>query len=75
MRGLDDIAIEILEDGTIKVTTNPVSGPNHASAEAFLREMSKLAGGETTRTRRSDAHTHQHGHIHSHDGGHTHHEH
>lgn len=72
MPGLDRIPIEILDDGTIKFTTDAVSGPNHAAAEAFLRECAKLAGGETTRTRRADTHTHAHSHTHSHEGGHTH---
>ena len=70
MPGQDAIEIEILEDGTIKITTDPISGPNHVNAEAFLREMARMAGGETTRTRRSDK-THTHGHGHSHDD-HTH---
>ena len=48
----DRIKIEILEDGTIKVTTDPISGPNHVNAEGFLRQMASLAGGETKRARR-----------------------
>jgi hypothetical protein len=42
----DEITITILDDGTIKVETDSVSAPVHANAEAFLREMSRLAGGE-----------------------------
>ena len=63
----DDIEIEILEDGTIKSTTNPVSGANHANAEQFLALMGRMAGGETTRVRKGTAHTHTHGHAHTHD--------
>lgn len=44
----DQIKITILDDGTIKVETDKISGPNHLNSEQFLREMSKLAGGEVT---------------------------
>ena len=42
---MDAINIKILDDGTIRVETDKISGPNHLGAEQFLREMSKLAGG------------------------------
>lgn len=64
----DVMKIEILADGTIKTTTDPISGANHQSAEMFLDFMARMAGGETTRERRTDSH----GHEHSHDHGHTH---
>ena len=41
----DQIKITILEDGTLKVETGKISGPNHLGAEQFLREMSRLCGG------------------------------
>ena len=72
----DNIQIEILEDGTIKITTDPISGANHANAEGFLNFMARMAGGETSREHRKDkavTHTHSHGHTHTHShGGHTH---
>jgi hypothetical protein len=70
----DTMQIEILEDGTIKTTTDPISGANHANAEEFLRFMARMAGGETTRQRRTDAHHHhgEHEHAHDHDGEHEH---
>ena len=59
----DRLTIEILEDGTIKTTSDEVSAPNHDNAEQFLRAMARLAGGETTRTARQDApRDHHHGH-------------
>lgn len=64
----DHIEIEVLEDGTIKVITDPISGANHANAEEFLRFMARMAGGETTRVKRSDTH-HAHGHHHHHYDG------
>jgi len=63
---LDTLQIEILEDGTIKTLTDAVSAPNHANAEQFLQYMATLAGGETTRQKRSDTqHTQAHTHAHS----------
>lgn len=44
----DIISVEILPDGTIKTETDGVSMPNHQSAEKFLKEMFRLAGGKTT---------------------------
>ena len=66
----DKMKIEILLDGTIKTTTDAVSKASHDNAEQFLRATAKLAGGETTRTRRTDInparHVHEHGHEHDH---------
>ena len=61
------IAIEILPDGTIKTSTDAVSMPNHANPEAFLREMSRLAGGAVERRHK---HGHAHSHLHSHSHAH-----
>ena len=64
--GHDEIQIELLDDGTIKVTTDAVSMPNHASAEEFLRVMAQLAGGNQERTRQAHAVHHHHEHTHEH---------
>jgi hypothetical protein len=71
----DNIQIEILDDGTIKITTDPISGANHTNAEGFLREIANLAGGETTREKRTDkkiTHSHDHHHTHTHTHDHKH---
>lgn len=60
---MDTIKIEILGDGTIKVETDQVSPANHVNAEAFLREMARLAGGVTDIKAK---HGHLHGHVHKH---------
>jgi hypothetical protein len=73
MMNLDDIKFEVLEDGTISVKTDQVSGVNHMSADELLTEMAKLAGGVLTKTKRSRIsggvklveHTHG-GHTHQH---------
>lgn len=64
----DKLIIEVLEDGTIKTTTDAVSAANHANAEGFLRQMATLAGGKSERTRRH-GHGH-HAHTHEHDDEH-----
>ena len=66
----DILNITVLDDGTIKTTSDAVSAPNHASAEAFLKMVGRLAGGTVKRERRKDAHqhTHPHGHEHVHEG-------
>lgn len=62
----DEIQIEILEDGTIKSSTDPISGANHANAEQFLKHMATMAGGVTEIKRKGSgqhshgAHTHEH---------------
>jgi len=67
----DKIKVTILEDGTIKVDTDAVSGPNHVNAEGFLRPMFTMAGGEISR-KLKHAKSHLMGHQHEHDHDHTH---
>ena len=68
---MDTIQITVLEDGTIKLETDRVSGPNHLNAEGFIREVFKLAGGTGRRTLKTNASLHHALHQHTHDG-HTH---
>jgi len=56
---MDRITIEITENGTIKTTTDGVTQENHSNAEQFLLYIATLAGGSTTRTRRTTGHVHQ----------------
>ena len=61
---MDHITIEILADGTIKTSTDKVSMPNHSNAEAFLREIGKLAGGKVERkAKHGHSSTHSHGDL------------
>jgi hypothetical protein len=71
---IDKLTIEILEDGTIKTTSDEVSSVNHDNAEQFLRATARLAGAETTREARKDVKRQQH-HTHSLEGEHVHEEH
>jgi hypothetical protein len=77
---MDTLKITILPDGTIKTETDKVSMPNHANAEAFLRETARLAGGTTTVKAKQGHHHHHtghgaHEHDHAHDHAHDHHHH
>jgi len=64
---MDNIAIEILPDGSLKVTTDRVSMPNHTNAEKFLADLAREMGGETKRHRKAHSHAHAHGgHHHTH---------
>jgi hypothetical protein len=63
MAGGDTMKLTILADGTIKTETDPISPANHDSAEAFLKAMAKLAGGETIRVAKPGTH-----HHHEHNG-------
>ena len=73
----DAIKYSILEDGTISIDTDEISGTNHASADELLKSLFDAMGGERTakakgRLGRQHAHTHDHAHGHDH-GGHHHH--
>lgn len=71
----DKIEIEILEDGTIKTSTDKVSMANHSSAEGFLKFVGRLCGGLVQRVRKGGKH---HGHAHGeheHEHGDEHHHH
>jgi hypothetical protein len=55
----DSIQYEILEDGTISVTTDGISGTNHKSADELLEGLADLLGGPVKIKKRK-------GHVHVH---------
>ena len=69
---MDQINLEILEDGTISVRTSAVSDTNHLSADALMADLDELMGGNVHITPNEDAlkkahiHAHQHGLAHAH---------
>lgn len=72
MNSKDDVLqIEILDDGTIKTTTDKISMANHSNAEEFLRFVARQTGGQTTRAARHGARKHLHLH-HGDDHPHSH---
>ena len=64
----DNVEVEILPDGTIKLTSDPISAPNHVSATEFFKTVGRLSGGEIKTMKRKDKkhvhHTHDHDHEH-----------
>lgn len=64
----DVITGSVLADGTIKTVTDPISPENHNNAEAFMKYMAQLTGGEVHIEARGT-----HGYVHTHhDTGITH---
>ena len=55
---MDKIKVTILSDGTLKIETDRVSGPNHANAEALLREIIIGMGGNVDQKRKTIGHHH-----------------
>lgn len=56
---MDIIQFEVLEDGTLKITTDEISGENHMNAEEFLKWLAQELGGEVKRVKRGHgSHTH-----------------
>ena len=60
----DELSIEILPDGTIKIETDKISGPNHVNAERFLDALAQLTNSKPVRTPKSHAHHEHHTHEH-----------
>jgi hypothetical protein len=60
----------ILDDGTVKVEVDGISGANHVSADRLVSIFAELMGGELKVEKRRDAHALAHRHEHAH--GHTH---
>lgn len=69
---MDPIKLKILEDGTIKVETGNLAGPEHMRAEQFLQTLQRLSGGEMVREKLPSAHHHEHTHEHDHHHDHEH---
>jgi hypothetical protein len=71
MSRIDEIKIEIMPDGLVKITTDAVSEANHASADQAIRFLQNLLGGEATVQRnpnkRTHTHHHNHAHVHEHE--------
>ena len=63
----DQMEIEILPDGTIKLVSDPISAPNHASAAEFFKLVARLSGGDVKTEKRKDKVHHNHSHEHEHE--------
>jgi hypothetical protein len=47
---MDQINVEVLEDGTVSVSTESISAAAHFSADQLLDEIAEMVGGMTTKT-------------------------
>ncbi len=56
----DSIRYEILEDGTISIETDAISGANHQSADEMLAHLADLCGGPVDIKQRRGHHHHHH---------------
>ena len=56
---MDNIEVEVLSDGTLKVTTEGVSTANHRAADGLLKLVDQLMGGVTTPKRNPVARSHR----------------
>jgi len=66
--GFDSIQFEVLEDGTISIKTDRISGTNHVSADELLAGLAEVMGGDCKVEKRKDVKTHAHaGQTHAHD--------
>ena len=65
MLKFDDLQIEILEDGRVKVTTPGISGVNHKNADELLKFMSQQLGGAVEKQKNKKTHTHHKQHQHA----------
>lgn len=61
----NEIEVEILPNGTVKILTGRFAGAVHASAEAMMRAIAEDLGGTTTRERRAAHQHHDHDHDHA----------
>lgn len=71
----DRIRIEILEDGTLSIDTDAISGPNHKSADELLDSLEEIMGGRRIVAAKPghEHHAKLHGgHKHKHGQGHQH---
>jgi hypothetical protein len=65
----DTMKITVLADGMIKVETSSITTGNHVNADAFVRLISHLAGGDTEIEQKQRHHhavqtEHEHEHEH-----------
>jgi len=66
----NNIRCTILDNGTVRIDTDQITGPAHQAAEAALLWIARELGGEVTRTSNKHGHTHTHDHTHDHDHQH-----
>lgn len=66
----DELAIDVLKDGRVKITTGAISQANHTSADRAVRDIQHAIGGAVEVNRNPKAkhsHVHNHNHLHVHE--------
>lgn len=65
---MDEMNLEILEDGSLKIETSKISAANHGNATILVQQIMKNSGGKSKVERRSSHshHHHKHGEEHHH---------
>ena len=64
---VNELKIKVLVDGTVRIDTGSVGGPEHMAAEKMLQWISEQLGGQATREPLHSSHHHDHVHVHSHE--------
>ena len=62
----DAIRVHIAQDGTLTITTDDISMPNHREADDLLNLLNQLAGGRTEVIERPERLLHEQHQDHSH---------
>jgi hypothetical protein len=57
---VDKLEVEILPDGTVKISTDTISTANHLGADQLFAFLGRLLGGETISHPKAQAHRHTH---------------
>ena len=58
----DEMLIDILPDGSLKISIDPVSAADHGSAERLLKTVIDSLGGDVTTKHRHGKRMHEHTH-------------
>ena len=58
----DEIILEVLVDGTVRVTTPTISAGAHKSADELLAFLVRELGGPVRKVKRAHGHAHTHTH-------------
>ena len=61
----DTIIFEVLENGDLKATTDPISPANHIGAENLFRFLDEVTGSKGVRKKRTGKPIHVHTHDHT----------
>lgn len=59
----DTINIEVLDDGTLRISTDKISAGNHRQADELLAALEQMLGAKAE-IKHKHGHTHNHTHTH-----------